>query len=92
MFISVSGQRQWAFIHRPLPAVFGFVDVPAPGTALIFYLWITFLKKKQSGMPFTAFCLFSGKLSPVIMTKRKSGWFAATVLFLYNKDKKEKDG
>ena len=51
-----------------------------------------FLEKKQSGMPFTAFCLFSGKLSPVIMTKRKSDWFAAIFLFLYNKDKKEKDG
>ena len=51
-----------------------------------------FPEKKQSGMPFTAFCLFSGKLSPVIMTKRKSGWFAAIFLFLYNKDKKEKDG
>ena len=47
IFISVSGQRQWAFIHRPLPAVFGFVDVPTPGTALIFYLWITFLKKSK---------------------------------------------
>ena len=51
-----------------------------------------FHEKKQSGMIFTAFCLFSGKLSPVIMTKRKSDWFAAIFLFLYNKDKKEKDG
>lgn len=51
-----------------------------------------FLEKKQSGMPFTTFCLFSGKLSTVIMTKRKSGWFAVIFLFLYNKDKKEKDG
>ena len=51
-----------------------------------------FPEKKQSGMIFTAFCLFSGKLSPVIMTKRKSCWFAPIFLFLYNKDKKEKDG
>ena len=28
---------------------------------------------------------------PVIMTKRKSCWFAPIFLFLYNKDKKEKD-
>lgn len=43
-------------------------------------------------MIFTAFGFFLGKLSPVIMTKQKSGWFAAIFLFLYNKDKKEKDG
>ena len=43
-------------------------------------------------MIFTVFCLFLGKLSPVIMTKRTSRWFATILLFLYNKDKKEKDG
>lgn len=45
-----------------------------------------FPEKKPNSMTFAAFGLFSGKLSTVIMTKRKSGWFAAIFLFLYNKD------
>lgn len=45
-------------------------------------------EKSTNGMRFTSFGLFSGKLSPVIMTKQKSGWFAAMLFFLYNKAKK----
>jgi len=50
-----------------------------------------FPEKKAKWHDIYSFLPFSGKLSPVIMTKRKSGWFAAIFLFLYNKGKKEKD-
>lgn len=42
-------------------------------------------------MIFTAFCLFQESY-PRHNDEAKTGWFAVIFLFLYNKDKKEKDG
>ena len=48
------------------------------------HLWITFPGKSQVVWHLHLFTFFSGKLSPVIMTGRKSVWFADIFLFLYN--------
>ena len=75
-------------MHHGLFSFWMLVDVSCSGMSHELSPVDNSSEKSTNGMRFTSFGLFSGKLSPVIMTKQKSGWFAAMLFFLYNKAKK----